>query len=143
FGETAGLGHGAQATPPFSCARADGAGTRAEPKEARQARQPPPGALEGATAAVHRCSILLTRGGGLDCYHSRQWWQNTRWLSLTRSSGGGASAQSAVALGQRVRNRQPLGGSKGDGRSPVSITRGLFASRSGSGIGTAEISACV
>ena len=47
------------------------------------------------------------------------------------------------ARGQRVRNGQPDGGLSGDGRSPFSTMRSFCFSRSGSGIGTAEFSACV
>ena len=49
----------------------------------------------------------------------------------------------SVALGQRVRKVQPDGGFSGEGRSPLSTRRCRWRSFSGSGIGTAEISAWV
>lgn len=52
-----GLGWGAEAVPPLPRAGADGPRTRDEPAEARQARQSPAGAVEGAIASVHRASI--------------------------------------------------------------------------------------
>ncbi|HIP76888.1 MAG TPA: hypothetical protein EYH07_00270 [Kiloniellaceae bacterium] len=84
---------------------------------------------------------LVARPGA----HSRQWWQAIRWPSPVPSSSsvGSVLAQSSLALGQRVRKTQPEGGAMGDGRSPCRTTRRLLRSLSGSGIGTAEISAWV
>lgn len=52
--------------------------------------------------------------------------------------------QTCVAFQHRVWKRQPLGGAIGEGTSPLSRMRSLFAPRrAGSGIGTADISALV
>ena len=56
---------------------------------------------------------------------------------------GSSSAQRSCAFGQRVRKRQPLGGSIGDGISPPSTVRRRRAARSGSGTGIAASSAAV
>ena len=45
-------------------------------------------------------------------------WQATNWPSATSRICGCSAAQRSWARGQRVRNRHPLGGSSGDGRSP-------------------------
>ncbi len=52
-------------------------------------------------------------------------------------------AEGVLRHGQRVWNRQPLGGFAGDGRSPVSRIRSRVSSTTGSGTGTADISALV
>ena len=59
------------------------------------------------------------------------------------TSAGTSSAQRSVAFQQRVRNRQPDGGSVGVGASPVSTMRRRPVSTSGSGIGAADSSAWV
>ena len=54
-----------------------------------------------------------------------------------------ARGSDSWAIGQRVRNRQPDGGSAGLGRSPPSTIRCARALRDGSGTGAADSSACV
>ena len=54
-----------------------------------------------------------------------------------------SSAQSSWAFQQRVRKWQPLGGLAGDGTSPSSTMRSPEPLALGSGIGTADSSACV
>src|SRR5258708_23085162 len=94
FGETSGLDQGARATPAFSCTRADGAGTWDEPKEARQARQPRPGALEGAAAAVHRAPLLQElRPGAARDHH------------IDRGAGSGAACKEGGAQGSEAPGR--------------------------------------
>src|SRR6266446_8915466 len=63
-------------------------------------------------------------------------WQAARCPSDFLSRGGSTSEQICWAIGQRVWNRQPLGGFTGDGISPVSRIGRRAASRSGSGTGT-------
>ena len=45
-----------------------------------------------------------------------RWCQASRWCGATARSGGSSAAQRWSARGQRVRNRQPLGGSAGSAR---------------------------
>ncbi len=52
-----GLGSGTPAPRTLACSRADGTRARDEPKPARHARQPRPGALEGPAAPVHRAPL--------------------------------------------------------------------------------------
>ena len=59
------------------------------------------------------------------------------------SSGGTSLTQRSWALGQRGWNRQPDGGSIGDGTSPSRITRSRSLAASGSGTGIADSSAPV
>ena len=63
--------------------------------------------------------------------------------AIIRSSGRSSCAALGCRHGQRVWNRQPLGGAAGEGRSPVSRIRSRRSSISGSGTGTAESSARV
>ena len=49
------------------------------------------------------------------------WWQATRCPGASSRGRGTSSAHSSVARGQRVRNRQPDGGSIGDGGSPLMV----------------------
>ena len=53
-------------------------------------------------------------------------WHAARWSLPWSSSIGSTSAQISCAIGQRVRKRQPDGGSIGLGTSPVSTIRLLF-----------------
>jgi hypothetical protein len=46
------------------------------------------------------------------------WWQAANRFGRTSRICGTSLAQRSVASGQRVRNRQPLGGSIGEGISP-------------------------
>src|SRR5215213_4843041 len=78
------------------------------------------------------------------CYKNRSAKkQATKWPGRISRNSGRVSAQTASAMGQRVRKRQPEGGFTGDGTSPWRMTRFRFASAIGSGIGTADNSACV
>ena len=70
-------------------------------------------------------------------------WQAAWWLGPKRRSGGSTSAQISCASGQRVRKRQPEGGSIGLGSSPRMPTSVLAFSTAGSGTGIVLISACV
>ena len=71
-------------------------------------------------------------------------WQATRLpADQSRSSGRSSAQRVGCAHGQRVWNRQPDGGLAGDGRSPASRIRSRRSSTSGSGTGTADISARV
>src|SRR5262249_42931916 len=70
-------------------------------------------------------------------------WHATARPSALAISGGSVVAQTACALKQRVRKRQPEGGAAGLGTSPRSTMRRRARSRRGSGIGTADSSACV
>lgn len=63
--------------------------------------------------------------------------------SPTRTRSGSIRPQAWNTSGQRVRNRQPEGGSSGLGTSPASTTRRRSRSRTGSGTGTADSSARV
>src|SRR5699024_3973249 len=56
---------------------------------------------------------------------------------------GIASLHIGIALAHLVRKGQPLGGSNGLGISPLRIICSRFCSMNGSGIGTADINACV
>lgn len=58
--QTGSVGEGPQALPALARARADGTRARAQPKEARLARQSPPGALEGPAARLHRTPVPQT-----------------------------------------------------------------------------------
>src|SRR5262249_17459188 len=46
-------------------------------------------------------------------------WHATWWLGDTSRKGGSTSEQRGIAKGQRVWNRQPLGGLSGEGISPA------------------------
>lgn len=59
------------------------------------------------------------------------------------SSGGGDCVQRGSTQGQRSANEQPGYSRSGEGTSPVSTWRRRCCSLTGSGIGTAESSACV
>src|SRR5690606_9772871 len=72
---------------------------------------------------------------------AQRWMQALKCPFVTSSRGGTTVAHSGVAIGQRVRKTQPLGGSMGEGVSPLSIVLSRLAS--GSGTGAAERSACV
>ena len=74
---------------------------------------------------------------------SRGKWQAARSPPALGSSGGSSWTQRSWALGQRGWNRQPDGGSIGDGTSPSRITRSRFWAASGSGTGIADSSAPV
>ena len=75
---------------------------------------------------------------------SSVWWHATRCPGVTsRSSGRSVVHRPGWTHGQRVENRQPVGGSAGLGRSPVSRIRSRVASTTGSGTGMADISASV
>ena len=63
-------------------------------------------------------------------------WHAAPWSAPWLSSIGSTSAQIGCAIGQRVRKRQPEGGSIGLGTSPVRTMRLLF--RPGTGSGFAE-----
>ena len=68
--------------------------------------------------------------------------QATRWPGLTSSIGGGATAHSALAIGQRVLKPQPEGFFRGVGTSPSSTMRFSFL-MFGSGRGIADNRALV
>ena len=68
-------------------------------------------------------------------------WEFTQWPGLTSLVGGTSAEHFSVACGQRVWNGQPLGMFVGLGRSPSMRT--CFFSIVGSGMGTADSSACV
>ena len=70
-------------------------------------------------------------------------WQATGWSVPRSTSSGSSIAQMSWAIQQRVRKRQPDGGSIGLGTSPNSLIRLRARSRSGSGIGIADSSAWV
>src|ERR1700722_20038528 len=66
-------------------------------------------------------------------------WQAGKWPGRGSASGGGVSAQMCAAKGQRVRKRQPEGGSTALGGSPARRSRSRRRSIEASGIGTAEM----
>ena len=83
----------------------------------------------------------LQRGCGA---RSSAKWQALGWRSTARAASGGSSAaHRSRAFQQRVRKRQPEGGSAGEGTSPESRITSRRVRASGSGTGTAESSACV
>ena len=71
---------------------------------------------------------------------SAQWQLTSRPGASSRSTGTSSSHRVSCRHGQRVWNRQPLGGFAGDGRSPASRIRSRCSSTTGSGTGTALIS---
>ena len=87
---------------------------------------------QGRGGQVERKVGTEGRGGG----------RRPRRSSTSRGSGE-VSVQTWVAFQQRVRKRQPDGGSTGLGTSPVSTIRSRERSTRGSGIGTADSRACV
>src|ERR1700687_4428755 len=65
-------------------------------------------------------------------------WQAATWPARPCATSGGAISEhtpGARAIGQRVWNRQPLGGFTGEGISPLSGIGSRLASRRGSGTG--------
>ena len=48
------------------------------------------------------------------------------WPAASSRIGGSSAAQTSWARGHRVRNRQPLGGSIGDGGSPLIVVGARF-----------------
>ena len=86
----------------------------------------------------------VQRGGNVytTCLTSAKW-QATGWPWPRSISAGSSSAQMSCAFQQRVRNRQPDGGSTGLGTSPSSTIRWRCALLAGSGTGTADSSAWV
>src|SRR5690606_22017483 len=70
-------------------------------------------------------------------------WHATYWFCFASCQTGFTFEQISIAIGQRVRNTQPLGGLIGLGSSPFKIIRSRFSSTSESGIGMAERSAFV
>jgi hypothetical protein len=71
------------------------------------------------------------------------WWQAARWPPEYAANGGSISAQTSVARGHRVRNRQPEGGLIGLGSSPLITVPCLARACSGSGTGIVAISPAV
>ena len=69
--------------------------------------------------------------------------QAAKWFGLISASGGTTSLHASIAQGQRVWKRQPCGGFIGEGTSPCKTMRRRVASMTGSGTGTAEMSAFV
>ena len=69
--------------------------------------------------------------------------QAALWAGLISTSFGTICLHSSMANGHRVWKWQPDGGLIGDGTSPVKMIRSRVAYISGSGTGTAEISARV
>src|SRR6266550_9090652 len=67
--------------------------------------------------------------------------QATSWPGEISRNSGSMCAQASIAIGQRVRKRQPDGGLIGVGTSPCKTTR--FRFWFGSGMGIAESSAFV
>ena len=64
-------------------------------------------------------------------------WHAAWWAALLKGrSGGSAVAHSSWARGQRVRNRQPLGGAIAEGSSPTTPWCSLARSAAGSATGT-------
>src|ERR1043165_7301095 len=63
------------------------------------------------------------------------------WPGEISRNSGSIERQSSIAIGQRVRKRQPEGGLRAVGTSPFKIIRSRFSF--GSGIGIAESSATV
>src|SRR5450830_1736909 len=72
-----------------------------------------------------------------------QKWQATQWSGSTSLNSGSFTEHTSLAYRHLGWNRQPLGGFTGLGTSPVRITRCRLPSTSGSGTGTALISAFV
>ena len=70
-------------------------------------------------------------------------WQATQWFSRASRRSGSSSAHRSTAIGQRVLNRQPLGGLIGLGTSPSRMMRFRVLACAGLGIGTLDSSACV
>ena len=73
---------------------------------------------------------------------SRQKWQATAWPSRRRRAAAPPRRSAARACGQRVRKRQPDGGSRGLGTSPSSRMRAALAARDRAP-GSPTSSACV
>src|ERR1043165_2646915 len=67
--------------------------------------------------------------------------QATWWPGATSRNSGSMCAHSSMAIGQRVRKRQPDGGLIGVGTSPCKMIRLRFCF--GSGTGIADSNACV
>src|SRR6185369_10176244 len=67
--------------------------------------------------------------------------QAALWPGETSRNSGSIRAHSSIAIGQRVRKRQPEGGFREVGTSPLRIIRSRFTL--GSGIGIAESKATV
>ena len=89
-----------------------------------------PGASPGATFSISGSSGLMRMHAA-------------KWFGLTSASGGTTSFHFSIAQGQRVWNGQPEGGFMGDGTSPCKTMRRRVDSATGSGTGTAEMSAFV
>jgi hypothetical protein len=70
-------------------------------------------------------------------------WQATALPNPSARNSGSTWPQSGCAMGQRVTNRQPLGGLIGIGGSPLSGRLRRPRSSFGSGTGTATISVWV
>ena len=70
-------------------------------------------------------------------------WHATNWPGAISRICGSSAAHRSCAFGQRVRNRQPLGGATGDGISPPSAQPVLGPLTFGSGTGIAASSAAV
>ena len=70
-------------------------------------------------------------------------WQATALPEASVRNRGSTAAQRSVAFQQRVLNRQPDGGSIGDGTSPTSRIRLSESRRDGLATGTADIKALV
>src|SRR5512132_1910956 len=112
----------------------DGAsdGLSVSPGDSRPAPLPPAAGAGSDTAAP---------GGVVDSPTSGKW-HATYWPAATSRISGSTWAQCSWARGQRVRNRQPDGGSSGDGRSP-GTSPDAWAGTVGSGTGIDDSSAAV
>src|SRR5690606_14544725 len=119
---------------------------------ARDCRRRGPGAPGRASPdrCLHAGLIVVSRGmrrhrapiaaaqPGAGCR-----WQATERVSSSGASGGSTSRQMGIATGHRVWKRQPGGGLKALGTSPLTTMRGRSASATGSATGTADNNAWV
>ena len=111
-------------------------------RSACSSADPPPAALSGALPQAGPAATgTISAGAGPVGVCSGKW-QAARWPSPKGRNGGSSAAQTSWAKGQRVRKRQPEGGSSGDGSSPrmCSFRRSLWV---GSATGMVPINACV
>ena len=66
-------------------------------------------------------------------------WHAAKWVPPNGRIGGSSAAQMSCARGQRVRNRQPDGGSIADGSSPATPLATFDFSTTGSAFGMVSI----
>ena len=104
---------------------------------------PSPAGRPGVLGLLGELHLLLGPWPGQALARLQGKWQAARSPLALGSSGGSSWTQRSWALGQRGWNRQPDGGSIGEGTSPSRITRSRCSAASGSGTGIADSSAPV